>query len=601
MSICQNDTKSKSACEKLTQFANDLKSNVSTPISKSELKKIAHFDRSCSDKHKRAFLYKAALEHEFNLGSYSLMDSLLTKYKSVIYPLQNKKDSSNLATYYLYIGNNAFRLNKLDDSAKSLDQGIKIAESIKDTNSLVNGYVMLSILFDLIGDSNKSLEYVKKSLALEHKNVGFHAYCDYLSGLCYYKLKQYDKAIFHLSKSESTYLKLGDVFSALNSRVGKVIAEQAKMSPVKFNALHSEKELLKILEESEKQSNPYARAEINLLLSKHYLFLKRFSDAESHAKKSHEDALYIGNNETMSHSSEAVLRSLLTAQNPENLTYLEQFIATNKLLYDSRNAQATISLREKYDTQEKENQLLIEKNRNITYRQYIQLSIAGIIILTLLLIGYFNRRSRRKNEEVNRLQKQALQVQMNPHFMFNSLNSINNFIATNNLDDAQDYLTQFAKLMRVALKSSQEESISIEDEVQFLDSYLALENLRNNNFDYSIEVDSSLLSVKIPPLLIQPLLENAIIHGFRKLEHKGKLLLEIKPENYFIKIKVSDNGWGISANLKTDLDHKSFSAEIQKERLKLYSKEYSDINYSTGIEGYLTPGTSVSFKLPYSK
>ncbi len=123
---------------------------------------------------------------------------------------------------------------------------------------------------------------------------------------------------------------------------------------------------------------------------------------------------------------------------------------------------------------------------------------------------------------------QSLRREMNPHFIFNSLNSVNHFIATNNELEANQYLTKFSKLMRGVMENSTEDFIPFQQELDLLQNYLALEKTRfADKFDYEIEVDENLnlQSQQVPGMLIQPFLENAIWHGLRYRTEKGFLKL----------------------------------------------------------------------------
>ncbi len=594
------DSKAKTKCAEVTSYMHEIQSNQNTPLTIQELNKIDRLVKKCSDKTEKSSLYKTALTREFNLGSFKNLERLLQKYKSNFSPIKSFDDSVHLSSYHLFLGTNNIRLNQWNAAVKNLDYGIKIARLTNHRDNQKNGYIMLSILFGQIKDAKKSIEYAKKAIQLDKKNKPFDAYCDFLIGLGYNGLTNYDSSTYYFQESERKYIEIKDFASAVYSKTALIKAHQTKYEskPAQFQKLYTEQDLKNVLTESESTNHPFAQNEIHTVLSNYYLHLNRFDDAEKHAKKAYDLALYIENDETISQASEAILKAMLSKKNPSDRKYLEQFIISNKRLYNSENAQSTLDLREKYDVQEKENQLLEERNRNLSFKLYSQYTIAGFIILTILLIGFLRRRARRKNEQIVKLQKHAMQVQMNPHFMFNSLNSINNYITTNNIDNAQDYLTKFAKLMRVALKSSQEEAITIEDEMQFLDGYLTLEQLRNPNFEYQFDISDALKSLKIPPLLIQPLIENSVIHGFKHLPHKGKLILQISKLNDKLIVELSDNGWGMAETIEKKGDHKSFATQIQQDRLKLYSIEYGKITYSSGIEGHETPGTSVTFQLP---
>ena len=132
------------------------------------------------------------------------------------------------------------------------------------------------------------------------------------------------------------------------------------------------------------------------------------------------------------------------------------------------------------------------------------------------------------------LEMQALRAQMNPHFIFNSLNSINWFIQQNNRAQASEYLTKFSKLVRLILQNSKASLIPLESELESLALYLELEAMRfDYHFSYKISVppDMDISMLKVPPLIIQPYVENAIWHGLMHKEEKGQLEIEVNEED----------------------------------------------------------------------
>jgi LytS/YehU family sensor histidine kinase len=243
-----------------------------------------------------------------------------------------------------------------------------------------------------------------------------------------------------------------------------------------------------------------------------------------------------------------------------------------------------------------------------------KLFIAGILVLLALgLMIYRNIFLKRKNE-VNRLkiaenelqlqkleseqtQKelqhkateleiQALRAQMNPHFIFNCLSSINRFILKNESEAASDYLTKFSRLIRMVLINSKKSFITLEDDLEMLRLYLEMERLRfKNSFDYSMsfqnEIDAG--CIYIPPLLLQPFVENAIWHGLMNKEDNGKLLISISKERNYLTCIIEDNGIGRSKatelNSKSAEKKKSLGLQITKERLALLNKETDENTY----------------------
>ena len=151
------------------------------------------------------------------------------------------------------------------------------------------------------------------------------------------------------------------------------------------------------------------------------------------------------------------------------------------------------------------------------------------------------------NKQIAEIRMMALRSQMNPHFIFNSLNSIQHFITTHEKDEALHYLSKFSKLIRKILENSRQNTVSISNELELLQLYIQLEQLRfSNKFDYHIKVDEKIdvENIEIPPLLIQPYIENAIQHGLINKNSKGDLWLSLERYNGSLICKIEDNGIG---------------------------------------------------------
>jgi len=199
------------------------------------------------------------------------------------------------------------------------------------------------------------------------------------------------------------------------------------------------------------------------------------------------------------------------------------------------------------------------------------------------------------------LELKLLTSQMNPHFTFNTINSIQYYILKNEKKEAIQYLSDFALLMRKTLDFSMNDNIKLKEELDYIELYIALENKRFDKsfiFEKQIHDSININSNTIPSLLIQPLIENIILHANYAIHQEKKIVLSIlKNKNHYI-IKVIDFGEGISK--KNDLEkHKSYGIDILKNRLKIYNdKNYSpsDIQFKFTDEINKT-GTSVIIKL----
>jgi len=236
------------------------------------------------------------------------------------------------------------------------------------------------------------------------------------------------------------------------------------------------------------------------------------------------------------------------------------------------------STEEKIQQLEKERQLkdaLLEKSNTFNL-----VLIVSVLVMLLLLTWIIRSLYSIKNKN-KRIALQSLRREMNPHFIFNSLNSVNQFIAQNNELEANKYLTSYSNLMRSMMETSNEDFITLSDELEQLKKYLNLEHLRfQDTFDFEINVDESLDPdvVKIPGMLIQPQLENAIWHGLRYKDEKGLLKLQFLKEGGLIKVIIEDNGIGLekSQELKTGNQklHVSRGLNNVKERIQLLNDLY---------------------------
>jgi LytS/YehU family sensor histidine kinase len=217
-------------------------------------------------------------------------------------------------------------------------------------------------------------------------------------------------------------------------------------------------------------------------------------------------------------------------------------------------------------------------------------------------------------KELIELEHKALRLQMNPHFIFNALNSIQSQIGTDNEQNARYYLAKFSKLMRQILDNSRNNTISLQEEISMLDNYLLVEKFCNNDmFDYKIHLqdDLELDYIKIPPMILQPFVENAIKHGMKYLASKrGLIELSFKEENNMLICAITDNGVGRKKaeelnKLSREHFHKSTALKVTEERLSLLHQNDNgdnihivDLYDDAGAGAGAASGTKVEVKIP---
>jgi hypothetical protein len=207
--------------------------------------------------------------------------------------------------------------------------------------------------------------------------------------------------------------------------------------------------------------------------------------------------------------------------------------------------------------------------------------------------------------KIKDLELAALRAQMNPHFIFNCLSSIQQFITQHKPEEASRYLARFAKLVRLALHSSVDGKHSLADEINMLDHYLALEQMRfKGTFEYTIECDPSIdtEAIFLPPLLIQPFIENAVVHGMKNKSNGGQIELSFHQLNDLLQVTITDNGPGFTIESNpVQGEHKSLGMKLTRNRLAMMIDSENGHAYQsenvTDDSGNIA-GTKISIRLP---
>ena len=232
----------------------------------------------------------------------------------------------------------------------------------------------------------------------------------------------------------------------------------------------------------------------------------------------------------------------------------------------------------------------------------------GIIFL-LFIYFYFKRKQQKNQQKIEKLtlenhlitlEQKALQLQMNPHFIFNVLNGIKAYGNSGNTIELNTTISQFATLLRSLLHNSRKEEISLSEEIETLKNYLNLEQKIHSSFEYTIATETNTISIEeilIPPMLVQPFAENSIKHGFKN--SKGKLSILFKTTKQHLICTIIDNGIGIeqSKKIKQNSAHSSVALKVTKERIENLS-ESSTLEIKEIFENNQVKGTKVEFQIP---
>lgn len=421
----------------------------------------------------------------------------------------------------------------------------------------------------------------------------------------YILINDFDHALVISSESSAKFAKGGDIVSLMP--VLKNIATAYDLKSDYENSLYYTKQLLEIAEAT--GSRPFVR-DGYLLLSDLYQRKNQSKLASNYRIK------YTNLSDTIQQEdfkSKFAAWDLITKMYIEEEKYITQL-----KIAESQNNTTIVAV-----NKEKKIQLIIFISALIIGFLFTGVFIRNIKLkrrkdqLQLLMTASNAQLEKRKIEQEiaalhmqkTELEMQALRAQMNPHFIFNSLNAINCFILENNKTKASEYLTKFSRLVRLILQNSQSALISLEKELEALKLYLQLEALRfDNHFDFAIIVDKELdtLAIKVPPLIIQPFAENAVWHGLMHKEQKGYVQIELYEEGNMLYCKITDDGIGrkkaVELKSKSAASHKSMGMQITANRIAMLEQnedvqtqiKINDLVLANGSAG----GTEVILKIP---
>lgn len=293
-----------------------------------------------------------------------------------------------------------------------------------------------------------------------------------------------------------------------------------------------------------------------------------------------------------------------TGQKDKSIQLLESLAELKEQTFENENLQAVSEMNALHQIRSKD--IFIRSlNENLKTKQWqlqqnrLMMIIGALCILLLLLLGgvlYFIFRQRKAKEEKAKvqLQQQLLRTQMEPHFIFNTLAALQSFIRLDKKEQALKYLSRFSRLLRSNLELSRENLVPLTDEIDALENYLSLQQMRHEPpFHYAIDVQPAhdLESVMIPPMLIQPFVENALIHGIDLGEKSGEVIVQLELKQNILWVTIADSG-------KKKADHAlsngtSLSGAITRERMSLMGKDAA-ISSLPNAAG----GTTVTLQIP---
>jgi tetratricopeptide (TPR) repeat protein len=571
-----------------------------------------------------------------NIGGYFntkfQIDSAKRYYRRSLHLYQSMNDVKGQAQIINLLGILYGKDNKYDSAFVNFNKALEIAQDIQDSMTLTMVYTNLGLVYYHWGDYEEAVKYyelaqeinlalnIVEGLEKNYYNMGKIAFKWDKTELA---LDYYSKTLEILRKLGSkvsianVYIDIGNAHNRLKNQDSALyyyhqaytIAKEFDSKRIMSIALVNIGNRLRAAKDYEKAFNTYLESYDILKGTKDKKrqceVLQAIGDIFRRTGQYDSSLVYLTKSLEMSEElryrdqKQTIYLNLyhLYKEKEDYKKALEYYIDYSRLkdtLFNESSRKELAEFEAKYHSEkqtskikilEKEKEIGILELRRQKMQKYFLIALAVLIVLVGLLL--FNRyQLRQKNYrqqkefQTQAMEQRLLRAQMNPHFIFNSLNAIQSFISENNPETAGRFLGKFADLIRYNLESTRNAFVPLEHEIQALRNNLELERIRfNHSFDFKIVIDETIdpVNITIPPLLIQPFVENSIIHGLATVESGGLLELEFRRNGNSIDAIIIDNGIGRAKSAlkrkEKGVHKKSLGTQLIKERLDLYNKQ----------------------------
>ncbi len=542
-------------------FYSDIQSNLNDSLSVNKINKAA-FNNRLTDPQKTIRLADSAL--------------YLARKFNYYFGIGEANRVKGVGYYYL---------SDTEKAVKSYTEALKYFKFINDQKNEARVYNNFGNLYKEI-NYNKALFFYKKAqhITKKYKNDEFTAGM-YLNIATILRFQgDYKNSLKYVETSKRIFAKTRDTINFITS---------LQNSGVVFYNLkdfeNAKRRLFDAISQARKQNLHKVIVGSNLTLTAIYLEQENYSKAESSINEGIKYSMIIGdNNSVYYYLYKAYELEQKRGNYQKALKYLKE-VQHNDSLQLARNLSDNIGKTSSHYLQSQkiqENELTIaqQKYKETQYWWILTIVISIVLLTTLIgivIISLSQKRKQKKELKIQNtiatLEQKALQALMNPHFIFNVINTIQYFIGIKESKAANQILTAFARLMRKHLEICLKSNITLFEEIQYLNLYLSLEKIRfSNKMNYSLYVDETIEieEIVIPSMLIQPFIENAVFHGLLPKEDGGWIQIKFKFDNKLLKIKIIDNGIGISNSIKSKTPnmHTSRGIELIHERVHLLNK-----------------------------
>lgn len=509
-------------------------------------------------------------------------EEVIELYQDAYQILLESGDSSAAADVLMNLGASYSESGRADKALETEINALMIRSECGDSSNIALYYQQIGELYKELGQNEKWIKYLfqANSLATNPLYAEFETRVAILNDLGgYYASRQEYKLaeesyqqMFALSR-EHNYMP--GIIVYLNNIVAIYKAQNRYT-----DAVNSALESYRLAEDKRKLYNMMSAGNV---LASLYLELGQLSKSEEW----YDRVLKLSGGESsfpieLSNTLHGLVElSKARTDWKSALQYFENYHILIDSLESSELKIRMAELETRFHSEQKENQIQLLNSKNELQKQQIKFSrtltlsviLLSVLVLGVLLLLLWQSRIRAKSREME-LEHKWLRTQMNPHFLFNALGSIQSFIHHHNEEKATFFLGKFAGLTRAILQNSRKDYIPLSEEIETLRNYIDLEKMRLDVcFKYEIiyAEDLEVDLIQIPPMLVQPFIENAIKHGFNGIETDCNLTLAFNEDNNILKIEVIDNGLGINQTRGGD-NHQSMALRIFMERKKLIEK-----------------------------
>ncbi len=538
----------------------------------------------------------------------------INEYLQAIAICKAHKYTKNEATSLLVLGQMYDRLGIFDKAFASYQEAVDLYYGMKDSSMVASGYKYFGASLKSAGHIQEAVKYHLRALELNERlhNAVELEYNYEEIGSAYAAMKDYKHAFYYLLGAVRKATELNDTTFDVYQSLATCYKIAGKFDSAKY---YYAKSLHVAIATNDKEDEGNTLLELGSL----YLEQNKLKEAEEYEKRGLAIAIEVSNLEYIQVSTFTLAEIYAAGKNfAKAYEYSVKASVLKDSMTDINKQKAITEMQVRFDVKEVEQKnLTLEKENSFQkvklQRKDILLYGGGAFLLLLASSGFLLLRHRKlkANQKLMELEQKQLLAQINPHFIFNCLNSIQQFVVQNDTINANRYLADFAMLMRQTLNNSKDGIISLSREIEYLENYLSFEHMRfEDKFTYSIACDQEINTddTEIPSMIIQPFVENAIRHGLCSLQTRmGILKISFYIRDKFLYCEVDDNGIGIeeakSIRQKGFIKYQSHGMDLTQRRLALVSKMHSEdykitIVNKTGADGQ-AEGTTIIIKFPY--